>query len=199
MEEIVRAIHLCIDMQNIFGKGGVWETRWMEKVLPTIEGVAARYRERTIFSRFIPPQHPLDRPGRWQHYFRRWEQATRQHLRGNELDLVPVLARYVPPAMVIDKPVYSAFVQSKLYGLLTERGIRTVVITGAETDVCVLATALSAVDLGFHVVIVEDALCSSSDEGHDALMTMYRTRLHEQIDVITAEEVFDLWRTDWRG
>jgi nicotinamidase-related amidase len=196
MEEIVRAIHLCVDMQNIFGKGGIWETPWMEKVLPTIEGVVARYRERTIFSRFIPPQRPEDRRERWQHYFRRWDQATRQNLRGDELDLVPALARYVPPAIVIDKPVYSAFVQSKLYGLLAERGVRTVVITGAETDVCVLATALSAIDLGFRVVIVEDALCSSSDEGHDALMTMYRTRLHEQIDVITAEEVFDLWRTN---
>jgi nicotinamidase-related amidase len=45
------------------------------------------------------------------------------------------------------------------------------VITGAETDVCVLSTVLNAVDLGFRVVIVEDALCSSSDVGHDALMT----------------------------
>src|SRR6185437_14971853 len=164
--------------------------------LPTIEGVVARYPERTIFSRFIPPHRPEDRPGRWQHYFRRWDQATRQHLKGNELDVVPVLARYAPPAIVIDKPVYSAFLRSKLYEVLIERGVRTVVITGAETDVCVLATALSAIDLGFHVVIVEDALCSSSDEGHDALMTMYRTRLREQIDVITAEEVFDLWRAN---
>ncbi|GAB9139429.1 hypothetical protein BDS110ZK25_27740 [Bradyrhizobium diazoefficiens] len=38
----------------------------------------------------------------------------------------------------------------------------------AETDVCALSTVLSAVDLGFRVVIVEDALCSSSDVGHDA-------------------------------
>jgi nicotinamidase-related amidase len=68
------------------------------------------------------------------------------------------------------------------------------VVSGAETDVCVLATVLSAVDLGFRVVIVEDALCSSSDEGHDALMTMYRMRLHEQIDVIEARELFDIWR-----
>ncbi|MGY4466887.1 nicotinamidase-related amidase [Bradyrhizobium sp. LB9.1b] len=41
-------------------------------------------------------------------------------------------------------------------------------ITGAETDVCVLSTVLGAVDLGFRVVIVKDALCSSSDVGHDA-------------------------------
>jgi nicotinamidase-related amidase len=194
MENVVGAAHLCIDMQNIFAKGGLWETPWMEKVLPTIEAIASRYCERTIFSRFITPQRAEDRPGRWQHYFRRWERATRQNLRGDELDLVPEMARHVPPAIVVDKPFYSAFAQSRLYRLLTGKRVRTLVVSGAETDVCVLATVLSAIDLGFRVVIVEDALCSSSDEGHDALMTMYRTRLHEQIDVIEAAELFDLWR-----
>lgn len=196
MKEIVRAAHLCVDMQNIFAKGGLWETPWMEKVLPTVEAIVSRYRERTIFSRFITPQHAEDAPGRWQHYFRRWEKATRQHLRGHELELVAAMARHVPPAIVVDKPVYSAFARSGLYDLLVGKGVGTVVVSGAETDVCVLATVLSAVDLGFRVVIVEDALCSSSDEGHDALMTMYRTRLHEQIDVVKAEELFDLWRPE---
>jgi len=196
MQEIQRAVHLCTDMQNIFAPGGLWATPWMTKVLPAIEAVVARYPARTIFTRFITPLHPEDRPGRWCHYFQRWEQATRQNLRGHELDLVPTLARYAPPALVIDKPAYSAFVQSGLYELLVGKGVETVVLTGAETDVCVLATALSAVDLGFRVVIVEDALCSSSDEGHDALMTMYRMRMHEQIDVLKTEELFDLWRPE---
>jgi nicotinamidase-related amidase len=196
MQEIARAVHLCVDMQNIFAKGGIWETPWMERVLPAIEAIVARRPERTVFSRFITPQHPEDRRGRWRHYFERWRQATRQSLRGSELELVPALARFVPPAIIIDKPGYSAFVQSRLYDLLAGKGVDTVVVTGAETDVCVLATTLSAVDLGLRVVIIEDALCSSSDEGHDALMTMYRTRLHEQIDVIKAEELFDLWQPD---
>ncbi len=193
MHEIRNAVHLCTDMQNIFAPGGLWATPWMTKVLPAIEAVAARYPERTIFTRFIPPLHPEDRPGRWRHYFKRWERATRAHLRGSELDLVPALARYAPPALVVDKPAYSAFARSGLYELLVGKGIETVVLTGAETDVCVLSTALSAVDFGFHVVIVEDALCSSSDEGHDALMTMYRMRMHEQIDLLTVPELFDLW------
>ncbi len=196
MQAICRAAHLCIDMQNIFARGGLWETPWMEKVLPTIDAIASRYRERTIFTRFITPQHAEDRPGQWQHYFRRWSQATRGNLRGDELDLVPAMASHVPPAIVVDKPRYSAFAQSILYDLLIGKGVGTVVVSGAETDICVLATVLSAVDFGFRVVIVEDALCSSSDEGHDALMTMYRTRLHEQIDLVKAEELFDLWRPE---
>jgi nicotinamidase-related amidase len=196
MQEIRHAAHLCVDMQNIFAKGGLWETPWMERVLPTVEAIVDRYPERTIFSRFITPQRPEDRTGRWRHYFQRWRDATRQNLQGSELELVPAIARFVPPAIVVDKPGYSAFVRSRLYNVLMGKGVDTLAITGAETDVCVLATTLSAVDLGFRVVIVENALCSSSDEGHDALMTMYRTRLHEQIDVATAEELFDAWRPD---
>ena len=69
-------------------------------------------------------------------------------------------------------------------------------VSGAETDVCVLATVLGAVDLGLRVIIVQDALCSSSDAGHDALMTMYRTRFNAQIDLVSAGELFQMWRPD---
>jgi nicotinamidase-related amidase len=192
--EIRDAVHLCIDMQNIFAPGGLWATPWMERVLPTIASIVSRFQIRTIFTRFITPEDPEDRPGQWQHYFHRWHQATRKHLSPSALELVPVLNRFVPPAAVIDKPAYSAFSNPGLAGLLIERKVGTVVISGAETDVCVLSTVLSAVDLGFRVVIVEDALCSSSDVGHDALMTMYRTRFHGQVDLVTAEELAEVWR-----
>ena len=56
-----------------------------------------------------------------------------------------------------------------------------------------LATVLDAVDLGYRVVLVEDALCSSSDAGHDALMTLYRTRFSEQIELIKTAELPELW------
>jgi nicotinamidase-related amidase len=196
MAGITDAAHLCIDMQNIFAKGGVWETPWMERVLPVIADICARYTERTVFTRFITPEQPQDRRGQWQAYFTKWQRATRGNLAPGALDIVPELARYSPPALVVDKPAYSAFFGSRLGRLLVERHVGTVVVSGAETDVCVLSTVLGAVDLGFRVVIVQDALCSSSDTGHDALMTMYRTRFNEQIELVSAGELFDLWRPD---
>jgi nicotinamidase-related amidase len=192
-EPLTDAVHLCIDMQRIFACGGIWETPWMARVLPTIVKLVARQPERTVLTRFITPEEPEDRPGRWQRYFRRWKQATRRHLPPGQLDLVPDLARFVPPARVLDKPAYSAFVLSGLSRFLADREIGTLVVTGAETDVCVLSTVLDAVDRGFRVVVVEDALCSSSDAGHDALMTLYRTRFSEQIELLTADQLAPLW------
>jgi len=193
---IENAVHLCVDMQRIFAKGGIWETPWMERVLPTIVDIVGRYPARTVFTRFITPASPEEAQGQWRPYFERWRVATRNGLGGAQLDLVPDLARYVPPAAVVDRLAYSAFFRSPLANFLTERGVRTVILSGAETDVCVLSTALDAVNIGFRVVIVEDALCSSSDAGHDALMTMYRLRFSEQIDLVTAEGLTELWRPE---
>lgn len=190
------AVHLCTDMQRIFAPGGLWQTPWMERVLPVIVAIAARYAARTVFTRFITPEHAEDRPGVWQGYYRRWEAATRGRLAPDQLDLVPELARLVPPAAVIDKPAYSAFFCSELDRFLQEKSVRALVVTGAETDICVLSTVLAAVDRGYRVVIVEDALCSSSDAGHDALMTMYRMRMQLQIELITADLLPELWSGD---
>lgn len=63
--KIQDAVHLCIDMQNIFAPGGLWQTPWMERVLPTIVEIVSRHQDRTIFTRFITPQEPEDRPGQW--------------------------------------------------------------------------------------------------------------------------------------
>src|SRR3954462_3562254 len=195
-EPITDAVHLCIDMQNIFARGGIWETPWMERVLPAIVDICERYTARTVFTRFITPVQPEDRPGRWRRYFTKWKRATRSELPAENLELVPPLRRFAPPAAVINKPAYSGFVESALASFLQEKHVGTVVVSGAETDVCVLASVLDAVDLGFRVVIVEDALCSSSDAGHDALMTLYRQRFYEQIELIGAAELPMLWPED---
>lgn len=196
MTPITNAAHLCVDMQRLFAKGGVWETPWMERVLPTIADIASRHAVRTVFTRFITPVSPEQAAGQWRPYFKRWRRATREMLEPFQLDLVPELARLVPPATIVNKSTYSAFFRSGLAGWLGEREVGTIVVTGAETDVCVLSTVLDAVNIGFRVIIVEDALCSSSDAGHDALMTMYRLRFTEQIDLVESDELREVWRPD---
>jgi nicotinamidase-related amidase len=188
-----RTAHLCVDMQNMFALDTPWHTPWMDRVLPVVATIAEAHPERTIFTRFIPPERPDTMPGRWRAYFERWRAMTREHLPPGLLGLVSPLDRLVPPARVVDKPVYSGFASPVLRALLVERHIDSLVITGAETDVCVLATVMGAVDRGFRVVIAADALCSSSDRTHDALLTLYNERYAEQIEVSDSGTILSNW------
>jgi nicotinamidase-related amidase len=97
-EPISNAVHLSIDMQNLFAPGGIWETPWMERVLPNIVGIAELNPPRTVFTRFITPVRAEDRPGRWQRYFNKWDCATRSRLSSSQLEIVSPLPRLIPPA-----------------------------------------------------------------------------------------------------
>jgi nicotinamidase-related amidase len=188
------AVHLCVDMQNIFAPGAPWATPWMERVAPVVTALADRFAAQTVFTRFITPEKPQDLPGAWQRYYCKWQETTRSRVDPELLELLPCLQRLVPPATVVTKTRYSAFAASGLSDHLARRRADTVIVTGSETDVCVLATVLGAVDRGLRVVIITDAICSSSDEGHDALLAVYRARFSEQIETATAETILSEWR-----
>lgn len=165
----------------------------MERVLPVVARIAEAHPEQTVFTRFIPPRHPDELPGTWRRYYRRWAEMTLDRIDPGLLELVPPLERFVPPAVTVDKRVYSPFSEPAIWRVLRERHANALVITGAETDVCVLATVLDAVDHGFRVVLATDAICSSSDRTHDALMTLYRNRFSEQIETAAGEAIIGAW------
>lgn len=72
--------------------------------------------------------------------------------------------------------------------------VDTIFLTGGETDICVLATALGAIDRGFRLILIKDALCSSSNRTHDELMDLYSSRFDTQIEVIDTDALLTNWR-----
>jgi hypothetical protein len=164
----------------------------MSCVLPVVSELAGRHHELTIFTRFIPPQRPSDMPGMWQRYYTRWKEATREHLNLELLELSPALANLCPPATVLDKTRYSAFSEPNLLEVLRTREADGLIVTGSETDVCVLATALDAVDLGYRVILVK---------GHDALMKMYHQRAFSDLgkELRQADRTPGTTQTDNKG
>lgn len=187
-------LHICVDMQRLFAPGGPWAVPWAQRILPVIEELVASHPQPTLFTRFIPAARPGEAPGMWARYYKRWAEVTLANVDPALVDLMPSLKRFVPPAKVLDKHVYSPWTEGQLDALLSGSGIGTLVITGGETDVCVLATVLGAIDRGFRTIIVTDAICSSADQTHDALMELYRSRFSEQVEIAEMREVLDGWR-----
>jgi len=167
--EIQNAVHLCVDMQRLFIEPTAWHTPWAGRVLPVIVSLCERHPERTLFTRFIPVASVEEAPGTWQRYYQRWPEITRERLPEDLLELAPALSRFLPPALSFDKHTNSPWYDGKLAPLLIRRGVTSLIVSGLETEVCVLASVLGAIDHGFRVVIAADAVCSSADETHDAM------------------------------
>jgi nicotinamidase-related amidase len=186
-------VHLCVDMQRLFAEPTPWQAPWMERVLPQVVRLVEPCPERTIFTRFIPAGGPGEGSGAWRRYYQRWAEMTRSRLDDDLVDLVPALARFAPPALVVDKPVYSPWPSTHLHAQLQGRHVDTLVVSGGETEICVLATVLGAVDYGYRVIIATDALCSSADNTHDAMMFIYHSRYEMQVETAVVDEILDAW------
>lgn len=179
--------HLCIDMQRMFAEHTPWHVPWMASVSPAIVELVGRHPERTIFTRFLPPTRAEEMPGMWRAYYRKWDSMTLDRLDPALVHLVPDLHRFAPPARIFDKMTYSPWVGGRLHQLLQDEAVDTLAISGGETDVCVLAAALGAIDLGYRVKLLKDAVCSGVDETHDASLELLGDRFSVQVEIVGTE------------
>ncbi|MGZ2504331.1 nicotinamidase-related amidase [Rhizobium beringeri] len=47
---------------------------------------------------------------------------------------------------------------------------------------------MGAIDLGYRVIVLRDAVCSGADETHDASLEVLGDRFSVQLDLLTTEE-----------
>lgn len=57
-----------------------------------------------------------------------------------------------------------------------------------ETDACVLATTLGAIDLAYRVIVLNDAVCSRADDTHDASLELPHDRFSVQFEPMGTED-----------
>ncbi len=85
--------------------------------------------------------------------------AFRQGTRGGEtIDAISAYGDRIEE--VRGKLGFNAFAQTGLESMLRDRNIKSVIITGCVTSICINATALHAFESGFEVTILSD--CTSS-------------------------------------
>jgi ureidoacrylate peracid hydrolase len=68
-----------------------------------------------------------------------------------------------PNDIVLPKSTYSGFFRTPLHELLQQRGIKTLLITGVVTNICVRSTSHDAFFLGYDVLVPEQCVSATSD------------------------------------
>ena len=187
-------VHVCIDIQRLFAEKTDWHTASIPRILPHIVRLAEHAPDRTVFTRFITPERPEDAVGHWRAYYEHWRSVTSGVIGADIVDVVDELEHFVPPARIANKVTYSAFESPGFCAVLDEMDCHAVVCTGVETDVCVLATIMSAIDRGYRVVVASDAVGSSSPTAHRAALDQIYRRFEDQIEIGTTDDIIANWK-----
>ena len=183
LEQKVEPAHtalLVIDMQNDFcAHGGlvskdgrdISEAQKMAKRLPTLIAGAREAGVRVVFVRCL---YTTDKNFYLSDVW--LEQAARKRAGG--YTRIPVCGegtwegdyfediRPQPGDAVITKHRYDAFQGTDLDLVLRSNGIRTVILTGVVTNVCVETTARAAFVRDYYVIVVDDGTAAYVPEDH---------------------------------
>jgi len=191
-----RTLHVVVDMQRVFMEATDWQVPALADVVAPILALVRARPSQTLFTRFVTPATVESAPGDWQRFYTRWRSVVRDRMEAAMFDLIEPLAAFAPPAEVIDKSTYSAFPSTEFLASLRRRDVDTLLLSGVETDVCVLATALDAVDCGLRVVLAADAMTSLSAPAHRAALDAIYPRFDQQIEIAPTAEVLAAWPTE---
>jgi nicotinamidase-related amidase len=82
----------------------------------------------------------------------------------------------LPHEPVLDKPGKGSFYATDLELILRNRGIKTLIVTGVTTEVCVQTTVREANDRGFEAIVLEDAVGSYFPEFQKAALDMIKAQ-----------------------
>lgn len=182
-------VHFAIDMQRVFAEKTDWHLPGFDLIVPKIAALSDALPDRTSFTRFMVPHTAEQARGHWQVYYRRWHGFTGAVMDPGLVDLVDSLARYAMPDLLIDKLTYSVFESPRCEEILSGLQASTIIFSGVETDVCVLASLMSAIDRGYRVIAAADALASSSTDGHKATLKHILTRMPDQVEIASTAEI----------
>jgi nicotinamidase-related amidase len=203
--ERARTALLVVDMQRAFvDPGQAMEVPSAREVVPRIQALLAIFRDKrlpVIFTEFtyspaapllvgeLHPEHRPATPGEPTGFGR----PSSSCLEGE--DNARVIPELSPRAgeLVVRKHYYDGFNGTVLDGALRARGIRTLVVTGTMTDICVLATVVGGFNREYRMTVVEDGVATLWPEIQRATLDIVRRAYGR---VVSAKEVADevaLW------
>lgn len=195
-----RTALLVVDMQRAFLEPGeAMEVPAARDIMPRVQELLAIFREKAlpaVFTRFtyspaapllvgeLHPEHKPAPPGAP----RGFGLPSSSCLVGEDNVRVVSELEPRPDELVVDKRYYDGFNGTVLDSALRARGVTTLVITGAMTDICVLATVVGGFNREYRMAVVEDGVATLWPEIQRATLDIIRRAFAR---VVSAKEVAD--------
>jgi nicotinamidase-related amidase len=182
-----RAALLVIDMQHDFLDQGVpLEAAGGRDIVPAVAAVVAAARNAALPVIFTQEAH---RPGRVDSGREADPGMGKDHWYAGGTDQVPLPEHCVegthgieivdevglmPGDLRISKRRYNCFLGTDLDLLLRGLKVETLLVTGVDTNVCVLWTVGEGFQLDYHMRVLEDCVAGTSPEEHEAALLIMR-------------------------
>lgn len=171
---------LIVDMQRDFVQGS------RMAIVPHIvqlREIARSHRIPTIFVQEMHRKSGIDYG--IEFYFA--PPHTREGTQGAEI--IPELQPAPSDFVITYKRRYSAFFETDLELLLRSLKVRTLIMAGVATEVCVLATAFDAFARDFFVIIVEECVGGLTPQGHEGTLHIIKTALGKVVRLEELEKI----------
>jgi len=153
-----------------------WYLNTLQKTVePNIEKILNTFRENNgsvIFTKYCTSTHDNSDLPRFLQIGNQVQHADEYiipPLSAPESDIIKKLAP-LPNEDILVKAACGAFEGTNLEKILRNRGIKTVVIVGVITHMCIDNTARSAFDKGFDVLVIDDACGALEPSLHESTL-----------------------------
>jgi ureidoacrylate peracid hydrolase len=179
---------LVVDVQPLFT--GMALSPPLAEVLPRLRrflDAALTASVPRVFIRHVIPEE------RWTEVWQAQHPDAIKAALAPDSPLIPFAPGFEPKAddLVVVKERYSGFVGTELAALLQERGIRTVILVGLTTDICVSSTARDAFHHEFHTVTLADCTAEQTLARHEAGLASLAACFGR---VCTSEDILAAWQ-----
>ena len=155
---------LIVDMQNVYLSGQPWGCDSISRSIQNIQMLLRIAEAETnppavCFTRFLSDP---DATGAWKDYNIKHRDINANPWLNEITDELKPYLRYFP---LYTKSVYSSLRIPELHTAAERAG--RLVVAGVMSECCVLATCMEAVDMGCHVVYLQD-VCSGDNAAMEA-------------------------------
>ncbi|MEV0795610.1 cysteine hydrolase [Kribbella sp. NPDC050459] len=165
-----------IDLQRIFADpASGWAAPDFRRVVEPTRELIRLFSPDVVFTRFVAPQRPA---GAWVGYYEEFPFAL-QPPDADDYQLVDEFEG----APTLDKTTFGAWGPE-----LAAKADGRLVLAGVSTDCCVISTALSAVDAGVRVQVVEEACAGSTAENHAKAIDVMRLYA-PMLEIVSVEQL----------